>query len=80
MELLETDPRFRQHADDDEYRDLVVQHREYDKQLEQIANRRPFTQQDWFEESVVKKRRLKIKDRIASLARNAAPETVRRLA
>lgn len=80
MELLETDPRFRHVADHAEYRELVAQHKEYEKQLEQIGNRRPFTQQDWFEESVVKKRKLQVKDRLASLARDAAPETVRRLA
>lgn len=70
MEMLETNHRARLMADSNEYRRLAEQHREYEKQLEHIANRRPFTQQDWFEESVVKKRKLQVRDRMASMARD----------
>lgn len=70
MEMLETNHRARQAADDNEYRRLADQHREYERQLEHIANRRPFTQQDWFEESVVKKRKLLVRDKMASLTRD----------
>lgn len=69
MEMLETDYRARLMAENNEYRRLAEQHREYEIQLEHIANRRPFTQQDWFEESVVKKRKLQVRDEMASMAR-----------
>jgi len=78
MELLETEPRFRREADHDEYRELLAQHKQYEKQLEQIGNRRPFTQEDWFEASVLKKRKLMVKDRIASLGRQSAAAPARR--
>jgi uncharacterized protein YdcH (DUF465 family) len=68
MELLETDIQDRLDASD-EYRRLSDQHREFETQLERIANRRPFTQQDWFEESVIKKQKLLVKDRLQELAR-----------
>lgn len=71
MELLETENRQRLGDSDEEFRRLDVEHREYEQQLEQIAHRRPFTQQDWFEENVVKKRKLLVKDRMALLARDA---------
>ncbi len=70
MELLETEHRARLTNSDDELRRLDAEHRQYEQQLEQIANRRPFTQQDWFEESVVKKRKLQVKDRMALLTRD----------
>lgn len=78
MELLETDYSARLLGDNDEYRRLEDQHRRYEKQLEQIAHRRPFTQKDWFEESVVKKRKLLVKDRMAALARQTLPATAGR--
>lgn len=70
MEMLETEDRGRQVTENSEYRRLAEKHREYQEQLEHIASRRPFTQQDWFEESVVKKRKLQVKDRMAALARS----------
>lgn len=73
MEMLETDNGVRSMAENDEYRRLAEQHREYEEQLEHIANRRPFTQQDWFEEAVVKKRKLQVKDQMEQLARNGSP-------
>ncbi len=77
MELLETDSRARLLGENTQYRRLEAQHRQYEKQLEQITQRRPFTQQDWFEESVVKKRRLLVKDQMEKLARQTllAPAT-----
>ena len=69
MELLETDLQGRLSNESEEYRRLADRHREYELQLEHIANRRPFTQQDWFEESVVKKRKLLIRDRLYALTR-----------
>ena len=69
MELLETDTRLRLMTESDEYKNLADQHRQFERQLEQISNRRPFTQEDWFEESVIKKRKLLVKDRMAALAR-----------
>jgi len=69
MELLETDIPSRLSNESEEYRRLTDRHREYELQLEHIANRRPFTQQDWFEESVVKKRKLLIRDRLEALTR-----------
>ncbi len=69
MELLETDLRERLLEESDEYRRLAAEHRRYERQLEQIANRRPFTQRDWFEESVLKKRKLLVKDRMEALVK-----------
>lgn len=69
MELLETENPSRLLEENDEYRRLEDRHRRYQQELEHIAHRRPFTQQDWFEESVVKKRKLRVKDRMATLAR-----------
>lgn len=71
MELLETGNRARLRDSNEELRRLDIEHHEYEQQLEQISNRRPFTQQDWFEQNVVKKRKLLIKDRMALLARAA---------
>ena len=70
MELLETDVMDRLN-ETDEVRRLTDQHREFEQQLEQIANRRPFTQQDWFEEHMLKKQKLQVKDRLATLSRDA---------
>lgn len=70
MEMLETESRDCLTAEDDQYRRLEARHREYEEQLEHIANRRPFTEKDWFEESVVKKKKLWVKDQMASLVRH----------
>lgn len=69
MELLETETESRLSNESNEYRRLADRHREYESQLQHIANRRPFTQQDWFEESVVKKRKLLIRDRLQAMTR-----------
>ena len=69
MEMLETEARARETAGEDDYQQLERLHREYEKQLEHIANRRPFTEQDWFEEHVVKKRKLLVRDQMEMLAR-----------
>ena len=70
MELLETELLDRLLETDNEYQQLVTQHKDYEQRLEQISHRRPFTDQDWFEEAVVKKRKLYIKDRMAALVRS----------
>jgi uncharacterized protein YdcH (DUF465 family) len=72
MELLETEIEGRLSDSSEEYRRLSDRHREYEQQLEHIANRRPFTQQDWFEEAVVKKQKLLVKDRLEALTRTVA--------
>lgn len=69
MELLETETQGHLSNESEEYRRLADKHREYESQLQHIANRRPFTQQDWFEESVVKKRKLLIRDRLQAMTR-----------
>ncbi len=69
MELLETEIQGHLSDESEEYRRLAEKHREYELQLQHIANRRPFTQQDWFEESVVKKRKLLIRDRLRTMTR-----------
>jgi uncharacterized protein YdcH (DUF465 family) len=69
MELLETEIENRLSTESDEYRRLSDRHREYEMQLEHIANRRPFTRQDWFDESVVKKQKLQVRDRLEALTR-----------
>ena len=67
MELLETEIQGRLSNETDEYRRLAEQHREYELRLQHIATRRPFTQRDWFEESVVKKRKLLVRDRLQAM-------------
>ena len=69
MELLETEIQGRLSNESEECRRLADKHREYELRLQSIANRRPFTQQDWFEESVVKKRKLLVRDRLQTLTR-----------
>ncbi len=69
MELLETEIQGHLSNETEEYRRLAERHRDYELRLQHIANRRPFTQQDWFEESVVKKRKLLIRDRLQALTR-----------
>lgn len=69
MELLETETQGHLSNESEEYRRLADKHREYESQLQHIANRRPFTQQDWFEESVVKKRKLLVRDRLQAMTR-----------
>jgi len=69
MELLETEVQGRLSDESEEYRRLAERHREYESQLQHIGNRRPFTHQDWFEESVVKKRKLLIRDRLQAMTR-----------
>ncbi len=73
MEMLETEHQVRLMTENEEYRRLAEQHRKYEEKLEHIANRRPFTQDDWFEESVVKKRKLLLKDQMEQVARTSVP-------
>ena len=69
MELLETEIPSQLFEGSEEYKELFEQHRLYEERLEQISHRRPFTDQDWFEEAVVKKRKLCLKDRMVELQR-----------
>ncbi len=71
MELLETNFRSRLMVENEEYQRLFEQHERLKEKLELLSTRRPFTQRDWFEESAAKKRKLLIKDRMATLAREA---------
>ena len=70
MELLETEISSRLLVEDETYQQLTSEHRQYEERLEQVSSRRPFTEQDWFEEAVVKKRKLQLKDRMAAMVRS----------
>ena len=69
MEQLETEVSARSLEHDTEYRELVDEHRRCEQKLASITARRPFTPEDWFERSEVKKHKLRLKDRMAELAR-----------
>jgi uncharacterized protein YdcH (DUF465 family) len=69
MESLETEVSGRSSDRDSEYRKLVDEHRRCEQKLERISARRPFTPQDWFERSEIKKHKLRLKDRMARLER-----------
>lgn len=73
MELLEPEVSARLSESDSEYRKLVDEHRHHEQELASVSARRPFTPEDWFERSELKKRKLRLKDRMAEIARDLLP-------
>lgn len=49
---------------DQEFRELVQQHRSYEQQLEELKNRPYLSTQQQVEETVIKKKKLAIKDQM----------------
>lgn len=49
---------------DQEFRQLVHQHQNYELQLEELSNRPYLSAQDQFQETVIKKRKLALKDQM----------------
>jgi uncharacterized protein YdcH (DUF465 family) len=63
---------------DDEFRALSERHHELDVRLHQLAERAYLDEQEQFEESTLKKRKLQLKDRMEDILRRqmaAAPKT-----
>lgn len=51
-------------ANDQEFRQLVQQHRDYERQLEQLQNRPYLNSQEQVEKTVIKKKKLALKDQM----------------
>ncbi len=54
---------------DDEYRQLEVQHHEYEGRLGELADKAVLSDQEQVEETTLKKKKLQIKDRMQEIAR-----------
>ena len=54
---------------DDEYVQLEVQHHEYESRLSELAEKAVLTDDEQFEETTLKKKKLQIKDRMQEIAR-----------
>jgi hypothetical protein len=53
----------------DEYRQLEVQHHEYESRLGELAEKAVLSDEEQVEESTLKKKKLQLKDRMQQLAR-----------
>jgi uncharacterized protein YdcH (DUF465 family) len=53
----------------DEYRQLAAKHHELDDRLQQLISKHYLTDTEQFEEVTLKKRKLKLKDRMEEIAR-----------
>lgn len=53
----------------DEYRQLAAQHHELDDRLQELISKHYLTNNEQFEEVTLKKRKLKLKDRMEEIAR-----------
>ena len=54
---------------DDEYRQLEVQHHEYEGRLGELADKVVLSDEEQVEETTLKKKKLQLKDRMQELAR-----------
>jgi hypothetical protein len=54
---------------DEEYVQLEVQHHEYESRLSELAEKAVLTDDEQFEETTLKKKKLQIKDRMQEIAR-----------
>jgi uncharacterized protein YdcH (DUF465 family) len=62
---------------DDGYRQLAEQHHELDDRLHQLTERHYLSSTEQFEESILKKRKLALKDRMEEMARMYADSHLR---
>jgi uncharacterized protein YdcH (DUF465 family) len=56
---------------DDEYRQLEVQHHEYEGRLGELADKAVLSDEEQVEETTLKKKKLQIKDRMREMARRS---------
>ena len=56
-------------VDNDEYRQLEVQHHEYESRLGELADKAVLSDEEQLEETTLKKMKLQIKDRMQQIAR-----------
>jgi uncharacterized protein YdcH (DUF465 family) len=54
---------------DDEYRQLEVQHHEYEGRLGELADKAVLSDEEQLEETTLKKKKLQLKDRMQEIAR-----------
>jgi uncharacterized protein YdcH (DUF465 family) len=57
--------------DNEEYRRLDEQHRDYDKRLSTLTDKVVLTDEEQLEETTLKKKKLQLKDRMEAIARQA---------
>ena len=57
------------HVDVDEYRQLEVQHHEYESRLGELAEKAVLSDEEQVEETTLKKKKLQLKDRMQEIAR-----------
>ena len=58
---------------DEEYLHLEVQHHEFESRLSELSEKAVLTDDEQFEETTLKKKKLQLKDRMLALARQRAP-------
>jgi uncharacterized protein len=54
---------------DDEYRQLETQHHEYESRLGELADKAVLSDEEQVEETMLKKKKLQLKDRMEQIAR-----------
>jgi hypothetical protein len=60
----------------DEYRRLQEQHHEYEARLSVLADKAVLTDEEQFEETTLKKKKLQLRDRMEEIARQARTTAV----
>lgn len=58
---------------DEEFSQLEVQHHEFESRLDELAEKAVLTEDEQFEETTLKKKKLQLKDRMQQIARQRAP-------
>lgn len=59
---------------DEEYRQLEAQHHQYESRLGELAAKAVLSDEEQFEESTLKKKKLQLKDRMQEIARRGRAE------
>jgi uncharacterized protein YdcH (DUF465 family) len=57
---------------DEEFSQLEVQHHEFESRLDELAEKAVLTEDEQFEETTLKKKKLQLKDRMQQFARQRA--------
>ena len=57
---------------DEEYSQLEVQHHEFESRLDELAEKAVLTDEEQFEETTLKKKKLQLKDKMQQIARQRA--------
>ncbi len=60
---------------DEEFAHLEVQHHEFESRLGELSEKAVLTDDEQFEETTLKKKKLQLKDRMQAIARQRAPST-----